>query len=84
MEMEKLNEDEFERLREMQTTWNKLSAELGGVEINRVLLNHKYDSLKESIIELNRQENIFKTHLNEKYGDFSLDLNTGIIKRDIN
>ena len=85
-EAKKLNEEEIEQIKELQTQYNKFVFELGSIEAQLVeMANHKtfMDSEKSNILgdikTLTVKEKELLASLQEKYGVGNINIETGEI-----
>jgi len=79
MEERKLTPEELQEFQNNRTEANRLAAVLGEIHFQRTLLDLELENLKEAIkANAIKQRNQLK-QLGEKYGDGSIDPETGII-----
>jgi SMC interacting uncharacterized protein involved in chromosome segregation len=83
----KFTEDEMKQINEFKTKFSEITAQLGELEIETILVESqleslkKYkDTLKNDYIKLRESEVKLAGTLKQKYGEGELDVNTGIFK----
>jgi len=83
----KFTEDEMKQINEFKTKFSEITAQLGELEIETILVESqleslkKYkDNLKNDYIKLRESEVKLAGTLKQKYGEGELDVNTGIFK----
>ena len=83
----KFTEDEMKQINEFKTKFSEITAQLGELEIETILVESqleslkKYkDNLKNDYIKLRESEVNLAGTLKEKYGGGELDVNTGVFK----
>jgi hypothetical protein len=72
-----LTQEELDTLRSLQQQFQKLQFELGEIEVVKISLEERYENAKKSLTETNQKEINFSNSLKEKYGDISLNVETG-------
>ena len=72
-----LTQEELDTLRSLQQQFQKLQFELGEIEVVKISLEERYENAKKSLTETNQKEIDFSNSLKEKYGDISLNVETG-------
>jgi len=77
MENQKLTQEELQQLNALQQKRDSLMFELSQVGIIKLNLQSREDRVKEFHKELIAEETAVGQQLNEKYGDGSLNLETG-------
>jgi predicted nuclease with TOPRIM domain len=71
------SQEELKQLRELRSEIDQLAIQLGQLAINEIKLNEAKDKLKKTLLELEKKEiNLAKT-LSSKYGQGSIDLDSG-------
>ena len=71
------SEQELKQLRDLREKLNQLTLQFGQISINILKLKQTKEELKNQLKELeNEESNIAKT-LSKKYGDGSIDLDSG-------
>ncbi len=73
----KLTEEELKVLREYQSTQNKITFDLGQVDIQKAFLEGQRASILDGLADLQEKTNKTAKELQEKYGDGNIDLETG-------
>ena len=74
-----LSTDELQSLRDIQKETQSLVLELGEVELMRIQLDERHATAKTQLTELSNRESEFNQSLYEKYGQVSLNPETGEI-----
>ena len=72
-----LTQEELDTLRSLQQQFQTIQFELGEIEVVKISLEERYESAKKSLSETNQKEIDFSNSLKEKYGDISLNVETG-------
>jgi predicted DNA-binding antitoxin AbrB/MazE fold protein len=72
-----LSTDELTSLRSIQKDFQSIQFGLGEIEILKIQLEEKYEFLKQSLKKTQTIEKEFIKSLEEKYGEISLNLDTG-------
>ena len=81
MEQIKLSEEELNTLNQLQTKQNEIIASLGQLEYSIQLLKLQKEGLTEEIEKLRESESKIGKELTEKYGNGSIDLNSGLFTK---
>lgn len=81
MEQLKLSQEELNTLTELQSQQNEIIANLGQLEYSIQLLELQKEGLTEQIEKLKESENKIGKELTEKYGNGSIDLNSGLFTK---
>jgi len=81
MEQIKLSQEEIEVLTKLQDTQNNIISTLGQLEYNIQLLELQKEGLTEQIEELKKTELKIGQDLTKKYGNGSIDLDTGLFTK---
>jgi len=81
MEQIKLSQEELNVLNDLQSTQNQIIANLGQLEYNIQLLELQKEKLTEQIEELKKSETKVGQDLTQKYGNGSIDLNSGVFTK---
>lgn len=81
MEEIKLSQEEIETLSKLQETQNNIITTLGQLEYNIQLLELQKEGITEQIEELKKSELKIGQDLTKKYGNGSIDLDTGIFTK---
>tara|TARA_Y100001970_G_C14203851_1_gene842732 strand:+ start:1594 stop:1875 length:282 start_codon:yes stop_codon:yes gene_type:complete len=78
------SKDELETLKEIQTEYGDISAELGQIQITKLRLTQQHkvlmdreEALSKSFSDNQAKEKTFVSTITEKYGDGQLDPKTG-------
>ena len=73
----KLSEEELKVLREYQSTQNKITFDLGQVDIQKAFLEGQRASILDGLADLQEKSNKTAKERQEKYGEGNIDLETG-------
>ena len=80
----KFSQEEMDKIKEIQSSYVGVQQAFGQLEVNRIRLEQQLDStqqasvdLREKFSEVQDNEQKFIEELNKKYGDGSLDLESG-------
>ena len=80
----KFTSDEMDKIKEVQSSYVGVQQAFGQLEVNRIRLEQQLDATQQASVELRdrysevqKEEQKFIEELNEKYGDGSLDLESG-------
>ncbi len=73
----KLDESEIQKIMDIQQRANRLSMELGKIELSKLSLDKKKDQIVSMLPELEKDENLLMEILKSKYGNGNIDLETG-------
>ena len=77
METKVLTQEELTKLKSFREQQNNLLMDLGTIEYRMALLDRTKNELKAQVIELERMNNELGAQLTEKYGNGTLNLETG-------
>lgn len=77
MEKQTLTAEELQRLRDLQENNRRLVQELGEISLLEINIRNRKESAESFLTELRKAEQEFSSLLSEKYGDGTLDVNTG-------
>lgn len=80
MANEKLTQEELQRIQQLQNQSQGIVNELGTIEITRMNLDTRYGAAKEALNALREAEQGLAKELQEKYGDGTINLDTGEIE----
>ena len=69
--------NELKQLRELRLEIDKLTIQLGQLSINEIKLNETKNKLKNNLLELEKKELNLAKILSDKYGQGSIDLDSG-------
>ena len=72
-----LTKEELETLRLLQQDFQNLQFELGEIEIIKIQIEERYENVKKTLKETQTKELSFTKSIKEKYGDNSLNVETG-------
>ena len=72
-----LTKEELETLRLLQQDFQNLQFELGEIEIIKIQIEERYENVKKTLKETQTKELSFSKSIKEKYGDISLNVETG-------
>ena len=80
----KFSQEEMDKIKEIQSSYVGVQQAFGQLEVNRIRLEQQLDSTQQASVELREKfsevqdnEQKFIEELNKKYGDGSLDLESG-------
>jgi hypothetical protein len=76
-----LTKEELNNLRSLQQDFQNIQFELGEIEIIKIQMEERYESAKKLLKETQIKEQSFTNSLKEKYGDISLNVETGEFSR---
>jgi hypothetical protein len=79
METKVLTQEELTQLKDLQTRQNNLLMDLGSIEYRISLLEQTKNDLKSQVLEVERLNNELGAQLTQKYGNGTLNLETGEI-----
>lgn len=72
-----LTKEELDNLRSLQQQFQIIQFELGEIEVIKIQMEERYESAKKLLKETQTKEQSFTNSLKEKYGDISLNVETG-------
>lgn len=72
-----LTKEELDNLRSLQQDFQNVQFELGEIEVIKIQMEERYESAKKLLKETQTKEQSFTNSLKEKYGDISLNVETG-------
>lgn len=76
-----LSKEELENIKQLQTTQQNLIDNFGQVEYQLQVLKTQKDKLIESLTQLRKEEINLGKILNEKYGNGSIDIESGLFTK---
>jgi|688.fasta_scaffold06290_8 hypothetical protein len=76
-----LSQEELENIKQLQTTQQNLINNFGQVEYQLQVLETQKDKLVESLTQLREEETNLGKALTEKYGNGSIDLESGLFTK---
>jgi len=76
-----LSKEELENIKQLQTTQQNLINNFGQVEYQLQVLETQKDKLIESLVQLREEEVNLGKSLTEKYGNGSIDLESGLFTK---
>ena len=79
MEEKQLTPEELETLQTLQTKTNQITLQFGQLYLSKNRLNEQEVQLKEILKDLEQEETTLAKSLSDKYGNGTLDLDTGKI-----
>ena len=79
METKVLTQDELTQLRNLKEQQQNILMDLGSIEYRMSLLEQTKSNLKSQVLELEKLNNHLGAQLTEKYGNGTLNLETGEI-----
>ena len=69
--------DEITKLRSLQAKFNNATIQFGQLKISQIKLEESETILKSALVELEKEEAVLAKSLTEKYGQGTLDIETG-------
>ena len=79
MTEKQLTSEELETLKTLQTKTNQITLQFGQLYLSKNRLNEQEVQLKEILKDLEQEETTLAKSLSDKYGNGTLDLDTGKI-----
>ncbi len=79
MDKQYISEQELQQLHSLQDRQNKIIRELGLLEIEKLKLKQKRQDLQYQLEDFQEESEILMNFISQKYGDCSIDLDTGEI-----
>lgn len=80
----KLSEQEVQKLQELQNNYAEITAQLGQIKIESIILNEQVKRLSElenslttKYLSIQNDEESFAKSISEKYGDGEINIETG-------
>lgn len=80
MANQKLTQEELQSIQQLQNQSQAIVQELGNIEISRINLDARYENAENALKELRDAENTLAKQLQEKYGDGTINLDTGEVE----
>jgi hypothetical protein len=77
MDKQYIREEELQQLHSLQDRQNKIIRELGLLEIEKLKLKQKREDLEYQLEDFQEESEILMNFISQKYGDCSIDLDTG-------
>ena len=77
MEKQVLTEQELEKLQNFQKDYQSIQFEFGEIEIIKARLEGRSELIKSTLKKTQEEETQFTKELQEKYGEITLNLETG-------
>jgi len=74
---QEFSQDEINQLKNLKEKINELSFQFGQLTINKIKLEETENRLKKQLNSLEEEESQIAKKLSDKYGDGSIDLNSG-------
>ena len=71
------SQEELNQLIALRDDINKLTFQFGQIQMTKIKLKRDEDILQENLISLEKEEKILAKKLSDKYGDGSIDLESG-------
>ena len=78
-EVKTVTPEELQDLKALRDDSDKFVINLGQIQYQRVLLDAQQDQLKDALLKLKLAEKQFTDKLVEKYGNVTVDIETGTI-----
>ena len=76
-EKNSLTKEELNTLRTLQQDFQNIQFELGEIEVVKIQIEERYESVKKTLKETQVKEQSFTNSLKEIYGDISLNVENG-------
>lgn len=80
----KLTEEELKKINDFQTKYSTVSAQMGQLKIEQIILSTQSEKLKEleseftkNFLTIQAEEDAFAKEITAKYGDGNINLETG-------
>ena len=80
MEKQFISEQELQQLHSLQDRQNKIIRELGLLEIEKLKLKQARLQLEDELEDFKEESQILMNFISQKYGDCSIDLDSGQIQ----
>lgn len=77
MDKQYIREEELQQLHSLQDRQNKIIRELGLLEIEKLKIKQKREDLEYQLEDFQEESEILMNFISQKYGDCSIDLDTG-------
>ena len=77
MENQKLTQEELNKIAELQEKNRAIVNEFGEIRLIEINLKRRSDNAEKFLTDLREEENAFGKELSEKYGDGTVDLQSG-------
>ena len=77
MENQKLTQEELQQIADLQNKNRAIVSEFGEIELIKLNLEARTENAKKFLTELREEEQTFGKELSEKYGDGTVDLQSG-------
>jgi hypothetical protein len=82
MEQKKLSEEELDEIKKLNNDFNSSFAKVGLIQIQIAELEARRENAYNEIIELRNTEQKLFEKLKEKYGEGTIDINTGVFNSE--
>ena len=79
MANQKLTQEELQKIQQLQNQSQAIVNELGNIEVTRINLNLRHQTAEQALKDLRDAEQQLGKELQEKYGDGTINLETGEI-----
>ena len=79
MANQKLTQEELQKIQQLQNQSQAIVNELGNIEVTRINLNLRHQAAEQALKDLRDAEQQLGKELQEKYGDGTINLETGEI-----
>jgi hypothetical protein len=79
--MEKITEDELARIELIKQDSLEVASILGELSYQKIVIDNQIDQQKAKIIDIKKQESVLFEELKSKYGNISINIETGEINR---
>lgn len=79
--MEKITEDELARIELIKQDSLEVASILGELSYQKIVIDNQIDQQKAKIIDIKKQESVLFEELKSKYGNITINIETGEINR---
>ena len=79
--MEKITEDELARIELIKQDSLEVASILGELGYQKIVIDNQIDEQKKRVLDIKRQESVLFEELKSKYGNISINIETGEINR---
>jgi septal ring factor EnvC (AmiA/AmiB activator) len=77
MNVQKLTNEELEKIKQFQSTQNQIVGSLGEIEIQKQVLEGQKNNILNQFQQFQEEQNKFSKELQDKYGDGNINIETG-------
>jgi hypothetical protein len=79
--MEKITEDELARIELIKQDSLEVASILGELGYQKIVIDNQIDEQKKRVLDIKKQESVLFEELKSKYGNISINIETGEINR---